>query len=53
MLVRDCMQEDVHASFYSSSCISGLLYALGLRGHLRVLSHSDICDYLTQVRGML
>jgi anaphase-promoting complex subunit 1 len=26
----------------------GLLFALGLRGHLRLLSHSDVCDYLTK-----
>ena len=26
----------------------GMLYALGLQGHLKVLTVSDICDYLTQ-----
>ena len=31
-----------------SSFHAGVLLALGLQGHLRVLSVTDICDYLTQ-----
>lgn len=36
------------ASGDDSSFHAGVLLALGLQGHLRVLSVTDICDYLTQ-----
>ena len=37
----------------SQSFHAGVLLALGLQGHLSVLSVTDICDYLTQVAPSL
>jgi hypothetical protein len=40
------------SSFLNAFRSSGVLLALGLQGHLNVLSITDVCDYLTQVNKL-